>query len=97
MKSFRNADKRQVILARCAKEQTETDRINMSFSSQQLTKLRALVEDCDEVAKHDAVCAYIILTVNKHLFQTIDIHMRHAYIVVNYRGVSDSLAPNGHD
>ena len=80
------------------KEQTETDPMNISFSSEQLVKLRVLegAHD-DEMTTHDVLCAYIILTMNKNIpFITATDHIRRAYILVNYRGVSDLLAPKGH-
>jgi NRPS condensation-like uncharacterized protein len=90
MKIFRNAVSNEVISARIIKEQTETDPINMSFSSKHLAKLRILggVHD-DEMTIHDVLCAYIILTMNKNISLTADDHIRRACILVNYRGVSD--------
>ena len=96
MKLLQNADKREVVVAGLAKEQTETDPLNMSFSSEQLAQLRTLVNDSDEVTTHDLLCAYIILLLNKYLFLTTDEYIQRACILVNYRGVSDSLAPKGH-
>jgi hypothetical protein len=90
------AEKIEIILNRITKEQLETDPVTMSFSSQQLVQLRSLIGDNDEVTTHDTLCAYIILTMNKCLFSTTDDHIRHARIVVNYRGTSDSLTPDGH-
>ena len=97
MKIFQNAVKNEIVSARVIKEQTETDPINMSFSSEQLAKLRTLggVHD-DEITIHDVHCAYIILTMNKHISLTANEHIRRAYIIVNYRGVSNLLAPKGH-
>ena len=97
MKIFRNAVKNEVVSARIMKEQTETDPINMSFSSEQLAKLRILGGIVDDgMTIHDVLCAYIILTMNKTISLTADEHIRRAFILVNYRGVSDLLAPKGH-
>lgn len=96
MKLLQNAEKREDILARIIKEQTETDPLNMSFSSEQLNQLYNLVGNNNEVTIHDVLCAYIILTMNKHLFSTTDEYIRRAHILINYRGVSDAFAPKGH-
>jgi hypothetical protein len=95
MKLSRNAAKREVILARLGKEQTETDAINLSFSSEQLAQLRIRAGDDDEVTIHDVLCAYIIVIMNKTVCLTPDEYIRRAHLLVNCRGVSDSLAPKG--
>ncbi|CAF5201476.1 unnamed protein product, partial [Rotaria magnacalcarata] len=59
LKLYRNTDKKETILARLAQEYTETDPINMSFSSEQLAKLHMLAGDSNEITTHDALCAYV--------------------------------------
>jgi hypothetical protein len=68
----------------------------MSFSSEQLIQLRHLIENNAEITTHDALCAYIILTLNKHFFSTTDQYIRHVRMVINYRGVCNRLAPKGY-
>jgi hypothetical protein len=93
LKLYQNTNTREVVLARIVKEHTETDPINISFSSKQLTQLHILAGGFnDELTAHDTLCAYIILTMNKHLFLTEDDYIRRTYIYANYRGVTDSLA-----
>jgi hypothetical protein len=91
-----NAEKREDIIARIIKEPAETDPLTMSFSSEQLAQLRVRIEHNDEVTTHDTLCAYVILTINKYLFSTADEYLQRTHLLVNYRGVSDSLAPKGH-
>ncbi|CAF1571036.1 unnamed protein product, partial [Didymodactylos carnosus] len=90
------AEKKEAIFDCFTKEKSETDSLNLSFSSDQLTKLHTVGKSNNEVTIHDTLCAYIILTMNKHLFLTTDEHIQRARIVVNYRGICDSLAPYGH-
>ncbi|CAF4509056.1 unnamed protein product [Rotaria sp. Silwood2] len=96
LKLYQNTGKREDILARLGKEYAETDPINMSFSSEQLTKLRSLIEDTNEITAHDVLCAYIVYLMNKHLFTSEDEYVRRAYMYINYRGVSDLLTPKGY-
>jgi hypothetical protein len=92
-----NAEKREDIIARIIKEQTETEPVIMSFSSEQLAQLRLLTKNDDnEITTHDTLCAYIILTMNKHLFSTTDQYIKRTNMLVNYRGVSDTITPKGH-
>ena len=84
---------KEAVLARIVKEQTETDPINMSFSSTQLAQLH---QNNDKITAHDALCAYIILALNKYFFSTSNGCIRRAQMIVNYRGVSDTLAPKNH-
>jgi hypothetical protein len=55
-----------------------------------------LIENNTEITIHDALCAYIILTLNKHFFSTTDEYIRCVHMVVNYRGVCNRLAPIGY-
>jgi hypothetical protein len=90
------AEKRETIIDQIIKEQLETDPLNMSFSSEQLTQLHSRVENTDQVTINDVLCAYIIQNINKHLFSTTDEYIRRVHIMVNYRGVCNTLASIGH-
>ncbi len=48
--------------------------------------------ETSEVTVNDAICAYLILIMSKHLFLTEDKYIRRAYIYVNHQDVTDSLA-----
>jgi hypothetical protein len=91
-----NAEKREDIIARITAEQTETDPLIMSFSSEQLGQLRTHTKHDNELTTNDTLCAYIILTMNKYLFSSENEYVQRTHLLVNYRGVSDSVAPKGH-
>ncbi len=90
------AKKQETVIDEIIKEQLETDPLNMSFSSKQLTQLHSRVENIDQVTINDVLCAYIIQNINKHLFSTTDEYIRRVHIMVNYRGACNRLAPLGH-
>lgn len=92
------AEKREIILERITKEQTETEPINITFSFQQLKQLHNLIKNIDpQLTIHDTLCAYIIILINKYLFTTTDEFIENVRMVVNYRGsTSNSLIPKGH-
>ena len=71
-----NAGEKETLINEITKEHSETDPINMSFSSTQLNQLHNLIENNDEITKHDVLCAYIIRTINKYLFSTTDQYIR---------------------
>ena len=96
LKLYRNTHRREVILDRISKEQNETDPMNISISSKQLSKLHKLVADTSEITIHDALCAYIIFLINKYLCTNENEYIRRVYVYVNYRSVSDSLTPKGY-
>ncbi|CAF1088332.1 unnamed protein product [Didymodactylos carnosus] len=98
MKLIRNGDKRESILARLVQEYSETESINIPFSSAQLAKLQSLVNENNSktmLTSQDALNAYIIRTLNKHILNNVDDYIRRAYILINFRGISDRLAPAG--
>ncbi|CAF1442478.1 unnamed protein product [Rotaria sordida] len=68
----------------------------MSFSSEQLAQLHIRAGGNDDVTIHDALCAYIILAMNKYFFLSEDEYIRRIYITVNYRAVTDLLAIKGY-
>ncbi|CAF1188047.1 unnamed protein product [Rotaria sordida] len=75
-------------------DQGTYDQLNICFSGQQLNKLRTLISD-QYVTNQDALSAYIILTLNTHCTQNDDQLIVRANIMINYRNVSDSVAPPG--
>lgn len=75
-------------------EHTHTQ-VNLRFSGKQLEKLRALAGG-SAVTIQDALSAYIILTLNTSCYQNDDQRLiQRANTVVNFRGVSDTIAPVG--
>ncbi|CAF2720833.1 unnamed protein product [Rotaria sp. Silwood2] len=69
--------------------------INLHFSSKQLATLRTLAGS-DNITIQDALTAYIILTLNTNCYYNNDERrILHTVTVVNFRGVSDSIAPQG--
>ncbi|CAF1668480.1 unnamed protein product, partial [Didymodactylos carnosus] len=75
MKLIRNGDKRESILARLVQEYSETESINIPFSSAQLAKLQSLVNENNSktmLTSQDALNAYIIRTLNKHILNNVD-------------------------
>jgi hypothetical protein len=75
-------------------EQTTHDQINITFSGEQLVRLRTLVGD-RMLTIQDVMTAYTILTLNTHCFESNDQLIRHTNTIVNFRGVADSIAPSG--
>ena len=98
MKQFRLADQRESIIARLGREYGETNAVYLNFTSKQLDQLHQLAQtrnNSKPVTVHDALCAYIILALNKYYFTKEDEHIHRAHVVINFRGVSDVLAPKG--
>ncbi|CAF3374906.1 unnamed protein product [Rotaria sp. Silwood1] len=75
-------------------EQETHVQLNIHFSGEQITRLRTLVDD-STLTIHDIMIAYIILTLNVSCFKKDEMIIRHTNIIVNYRGVSDSIATPG--
>ena len=72
------------------------DQINISFTGEQLAKLRELAGG-NKITIQDSLSAYIILTLNRHCFSNDDQRrILRTSTTVNFRGVSDSIAPVGH-
>ncbi|UJR34828.1 hypothetical protein I4U23_027609 [Adineta vaga] len=91
------AEKIESFFGRIIKGKSETEQINLSFSSEQLITLHNIGKsDDEEVTIHDTLCAYIIITLNKHFFLTTDEHIQRARMIINYRGICDSLVTQGH-
>ncbi|UJR16634.1 hypothetical protein I4U23_003534 [Adineta vaga] len=69
--------------------------INIHFSGEQLTQLKVLTGKTN-VTIHDALIAYITLTLNKYCYKDNDERrILHTITVANYRGMDDSIAPRG--
>ncbi|CAF2795490.1 unnamed protein product [Rotaria sp. Silwood2] len=75
-------------------EQETHVQVNVHFSGEQLARLRTLVDD-STLTIHDIMIAYIILTLNVSCFQKDETIIRHTNIIVNYRGVSNSITVPG--
>jgi predicted transcriptional regulator with HTH domain len=96
MKQLVDARQRDQIIGDIIHEQEITDPIQISFSSEQLIKLQNLASQSDEhITIQDALNAYLIVKLNKHVFITENEHIQRINTIVNYRGISDSLAPHG--
>ena len=67
--------------------------LNLHFSGKQLVDLRKLVLD-DTVTKHDVMIAYVILTLNTHCFTNDEQRILRTDTDINFRGISDSIAPS---
>ncbi len=74
-------------------EQLTHDQMNLHFSGKQLADLRKLVLD-DTVTTHDVMIAYIILILNTHCFSNDGQRILHTSTDVNFRGISNSIAPS---
>lgn len=71
------------------------EQVDLFFSGDQLQKLRELAGGT-QVTIQDSLSAYLIVTLNLHCYKNDDQRcIRRANTVVNYRGVSDSIAPVG--
>jgi hypothetical protein len=75
-------------------DQVTYDQLNICFSGEQLNKLHTLIGGQD-VTSQDALSAYIILTLNTHCIQNNDQLIVRTNTMINYRNVSDSVAPRG--
>ncbi|CAF1078887.1 unnamed protein product [Rotaria sordida] len=74
-------------------DQKNLYQINLEFSSEQINKLRCLADDGNQITNQDALIAYIISTLNRYCYPKTDQrHILHATTVINFRGVSDSIA-----
>ncbi|CAF3278316.1 unnamed protein product [Rotaria sp. Silwood2] len=72
------------------------EQLNLRFSGEQLEKLRELAGG-HTVTIQDSLSAYLILTLNTHCYRNDDRRLiQRANTVVNFRGVSDLIAPVGH-
>ncbi|CAF3080957.1 unnamed protein product [Rotaria sp. Silwood2] len=96
LKQLQDARKRDIVISDVLQESATTDPFHMSFSSKQLTKLRSLAaQSSEDITIQDALTAYIIVTFNKHVFISDKEYIRRTNTLINYRGISDTLAPHG--
>ncbi|CAF2406904.1 unnamed protein product [Rotaria sp. Silwood2] len=95
MKPLRDSEPAEQMFQTLIDEQMTHDQLNLHFSSKQLIKLRTLAGS-GLVTIQDALTSYIIRTLNCHCFQNDD-HRRilRTDTAVNFRGVTDSIAPQG--
>ncbi|CAF4254142.1 unnamed protein product [Adineta steineri] len=92
MKHFRDAKPLEEMWKKFMIDQEAYDQVNLSFSSEQLVKLRTLAGD-DNTTIQDALTAYIILTLNKYCYYNDDKRrILRTNTSVDFRGVSDSIA-----
>ncbi|CAF3570646.1 unnamed protein product [Rotaria sp. Silwood1] len=96
LKQLQDAQDRNIIMAGVLQEHATTDPCHMSFSSEQLTKLCAVAgQGNKDITIQDALTAYLVVTLNKHVFDSDKEQIQRANILINYRGISDTLAPHG--
>jgi hypothetical protein len=94
-KQFQDAQPIEEVVKISSADQLDYDPVNLHFSGKQLATLRTLAGG-NSVTIQDALTAYIILTLNTYCYNDNDQRrILHAITVVNYRGVSDSIAPQG--
>ncbi len=92
MKQYRDARPLHELFTEFMSWQVTHEQLNMCFSGKQLAKLRALAGG-SSVTIHDALYAYIVLTLNTHCYQNDNQHrILRTNTAVNFRGVSDSIA-----
>lgn len=80
------------ILERSQEEKLTHEQINLHFHDEDLLQLRQLVNE-STLTIHDLLISYIIITLNRFCLETNEDLIQHTNIIINYRGVSDSIAP----
>lgn len=95
MKYLQEARTREETGQQLAADQNTHDQVNMCFSGEQLRCLRTMV-DGESVTIHDALIAYIILILNTHCFENDEQLITRIIMIVNIRGVSNEISPQGH-
>jgi hypothetical protein len=94
-KQFRDAQPTEEAAKISLDHQLNYDPLNLHFSGEQLATLRTLAGG-NSVTTQDALTAYIILTLNTYCYNNNDERrILHTITVVNFRGVSDLIAPQG--
>ncbi|CAF4674480.1 unnamed protein product [Rotaria sp. Silwood1] len=95
MKQLRDAKPAEEVINAVLDHQVHYDQLNLHFSGEQLAKLRTLAGG-NSVTIQDALTAYIILTLNAYCYNDNDEHrILRTNTVINFRGISDSIAPQG--
>jgi hypothetical protein len=94
-KQFRDAQPSEEVSKLSLDHQLSYDPLNLHFSGKQLATLRMLAGG-NSVTTQDALTAYIILTLNTYCYNNNDERrILHTATVVNIRGVSDLISPQG--
>lgn len=94
-KQFQNAQLKEEAGKIYVDHQTNYEPINLHFSGEQLAILRSLAGG-NNITIQDALTAYIISTLNRYCYHNNDERrILHAITIVNFRGISDSIAPQG--
>lgn len=91
MRHLRDARPTEETLKHFTADQTTHKQVNLYFSGEQLRKLRTLAGN-SAITIQDALTAYIIVTLNNYCFLTDDKKIQRSNTVVNFRGISDSIA-----
>jgi len=95
MKQLRDAKPSEIIFKNTFADQINYDQLNLHFSGKQLAELRTLAGG-DNITIHDALTAYIILTLNTYCYYNTDEYrILRTNTAVNHRGVSNTIAPQG--
>ncbi|CAF4714444.1 unnamed protein product, partial [Rotaria sp. Silwood2] len=95
MKQLRDAKPVEEVMKIFLADQPNYDQVNLHFSGEQLATLRKLAGG-NNVTIQDALTAYIILTLNTYCYNNNDERrILRTNTVINFRGVSDSIAPQG--
>ncbi|CAF0994334.1 unnamed protein product [Rotaria sordida] len=96
MKHLTHAGPLQEMFQRYSSWKDTHEQLNLRFSGEQLEKLHALAGG-HTVTIQDSLSAYLILTLNTYCYRDDDQRLiQRANTVVNFRGVSNSIAPVGH-
>lgn len=91
-----HAGRKENLLSSISKEYPETDPLNLSLSSKEISQIRSQIQANDQLTDHDILCAYLIRTLNQNFFENEDQYIRSIHMLINYRGVSDQVAPLGY-
>ncbi|UJR22963.1 hypothetical protein I4U23_025990 [Adineta vaga] len=94
MKHLRDAKSFDEMWKKFMIDQEAYKQVNLCFSSEQLKILHDLINENLQVTLHDALIAYIILTLNTYCYNDDDQHrILRTKTSINFRGVSDTIAP----
>ncbi|CAF4313746.1 unnamed protein product, partial [Rotaria sordida] len=94
-KQFRDAQSIEEVSKISSDHKLNYDQLNPHFSGKQLAILRMLAGG-NSITIQDVLTAYIILTLNKYCYNNNDeCRILHTITIVNCRGVSDFIAPQG--
>lgn len=95
MKQHRDAKSAEEVYKLFMTDSGDYSLTHLQFSGDQIKRLRSFVDDA-EVTTHDCLIAYLITILNRYLYETNDERrVLRTNNAVNFRGVSDSIAPPG--